>query len=170
MATVILKWNPNFSSYTMFHYLNDIVMLNYDDADDFNWSVWDYNKVHTGDRFYMVKLGYGATGIVAAGQITSEPYPGEDWSGKDRPTYYVDFEPEVMINPDALPIMTNTMLTARIPDFSWDHGHSGLVLNDQQADTLDRLWNAFIAEHDEQFERKAYCGPQENDYIYWNKE
>jgi len=46
MATVILKWNPNFSSYSMFHYLHDIVILNYNDPDYFNWSVWDYDKVH----------------------------------------------------------------------------------------------------------------------------
>lgn len=29
--------------------------------------------------------------------ISSEPYKGEDWHGKDRNTYYMDLELEVMI-------------------------------------------------------------------------
>lgn len=168
MATVILKWNPNFSSYTMFHYLHDIVMLNHHSFVDFNWSVWDYDKVHTSDRFYFVKLGYGAIGIVGTGHITSEPYTGEDWSGKGRKTYYVDYEPEILVNPDALPILTTQMLTVRIPDFSWEHGHSGLVLNDEQAHKLDSLWTDFIKEHKEEYDGKNGCGRRENDYIYLN--
>jgi len=125
--------------------------------------------IHEGDRFYLVKLGYGATGIVGAGKITSEPYTGDDWSGKGRKTYYVDFEPELLVNPDALPILSNTMLTARIPDFSWDHGHSGLVLSDDQAIRLDRLWLAFMEEHREEYQSKLTDTHDENDYIYWGQ-
>lgn len=169
MATVILKWNPNFSSYSMFRYLHDIVKLNYGESEDFNWSVWDFDKVHTFDRFYFVKLGYGATGIIGTGHITSEPYTGEDWSGKGRKIHYADYKPELMLNPDALPILTTQMLTARIPDFSWDHGHSGLVLNDEQAEKLDRLWEAFINEHQDEYQDKYMNSFVGNDYIYWDK-
>jgi len=168
MATVILKWNPNFSSYSMFRYLHDIVVLNHQGYGNFNWSVWDYDKVHAGDRFYFVKLGYGATGIIGTGHITSDPYVAEDWTGKGRKTYYADYEPELLLNPDALPILTNMMLTARIPDFSWDHGHSGLVLNEEQAETLDRLWTVFMKEHSDEFSHKNCYEGRENDYIYWN--
>lgn len=168
MATVILKWNPNFSSLSMFRYLHGIVMLNNYARPEYNWSVWDFDKVHKGDRYYFVKLGFGATGIVGCGEITSEPYTADDWSGKGRKTYYVDFKPEIFVNPDALPILTNAMLTARIPDFSWDHGHSGLVLNDEQAATLDRLWMAFMNEHKTEYDEKYMDAHDENDYIYWD--
>jgi len=167
MKTTILKWNPNFSSYSMYRYLRDIVALNFGETGDFNWSVWDYDKIHEGDRFYWLKLGQGATGIFGAGKVASEPYKAEDWSGKGRDTYYVDIEPELLINPDALPIFTTTMLEARIPGFDWTHGHSGLVLDDAQAATLNSLWEAFVQEHAEEFMRKKDCGRPENDYIYW---
>lgn len=167
MKTVILKWNPNFSSYSMFRFLHDIVALNYGDEGDFNWSVWDYDQVHDGDRYYFVKLGYGATGIVSTGLISSEPYTGEDWRGKGRKTHYANYEPEIVVNPDALPILTTTMLTARIPSFSWDHGHSGLVLTDEQASQLDHLWMAFMEEHRDEYLAKADCDLPENDYIYF---
>ena len=145
MKTVIFKWNPAFSSYSMMHYLNDLNYLREYGLFDYNWSVWDWQQIHEGDRFYMVKVGrYGQTGIVASGEITSDPYKDEDWSGKGRETYYVDFLPDVLINPDALPILTCRELAAAIPDFEWDRGHSGLVLTDEQAARLDILWQEFL--------------------------
>ena len=170
MATVILKWNPNFSSYSMYHFLYDVINTNYGVTDDFDWSVWDYEKIHEGDKFYWVKLGYGQIGIVGQGVITSEPWVGEDWSGKGRKTYYVNFVPNILINPDALPILTSSTLASRIPDFEWDHGHSGLVLDDTQAEKLDNLWEAFLNEHKDEFETKANTDRRGNDIIYWNRD
>ncbi len=67
MKTVILKWNPAFSSYSMMHYLEDMYRLREEDNFDYNWSVWDWREIHEGDRFFMVKVGmYGQTGIVSS--------------------------------------------------------------------------------------------------------
>ncbi len=149
MKTVIFKWNPAFSSYSMLHYLNDMYRLIQDDNDyDYNWSVWDWQQIHEDDRFFWVKVGmYGQTGIVGCGTIISEPYKDKDWSGKGRETYYVDFFPEVLLNPDALPILTCKKLEQAIPDFEWSKGHSGLVLNDNQATRLEELWSDFCAKN-----------------------
>ena len=149
MKTVILKWNPAFSSYNMHHYLSDLIDMVTEYEPDYNWSVWDWNQIHEGDRFFWVKVGmYGQTGIVASGKITSEPYKDEDWSGKGRETYYVDFLPDVAINPDALPILSCKELANAIPDFEWDKGHSGLVLTDEQAEKLEQVWADFLAKND----------------------
>lgn len=169
MKTVIFKWNPSFSSYTMRQFLSDLEFCNESAPDDFDWSVWDYEQIHEGDRYYWDKLGYGATGIVSRGIITSEPRVGEDWSGKGRKTYYVDFEPEMIINPDALPILTMDVLKANIPDFEWDHGHSGLILTDDQAVALDKLWDNFVETNREELKKKANSDREYNDYIYWQK-
>lgn len=147
MNTVILKWNPTISSYSMRHYLSDLSVLIKGGDTDFNWSVWEHDKICAGDRYYMVKLGYGQTGIVSCGTITSNPYIDEDWSEQGREVYYVDFEPEVMINPDTLPILTSRELTNEIPYFDWNKGHSGVVLTVQQASALDVLWQAFIEQN-----------------------
>jgi hypothetical protein len=88
MSVVILKWNPGFSSYTMARFLNDLekCALANNDNTDMNWSVWDYEQVHEDDIFYLLKVGYGQTGIVARETLVSEPYQGEDWSWRNRPT------------------------------------------------------------------------------------
>ncbi|MBQ7057425.1 MAG: hypothetical protein IJM84_05705 [Bacteroidaceae bacterium] len=57
----------------MFNYLYDIVNLNFGEEVENNWSVWDYDKIAIGDRYYMVKLGVGATGIIGTGFIDSSP-------------------------------------------------------------------------------------------------
>ena len=152
MKTVIFKWNPAFSSYNMHHYLSDLIDMVTEYEPDYNWSVWDWKQIHEGDRFFWVKVGmYGQTGIVASGKITSEPYKDEDWSGRGREAYYVDFLPDVAINPDALPILTCEELAKAIPDFEWDKGHSGLVLTDEQAEKLEQVWEKFLKKNEAAF-------------------
>lgn len=150
MSTVILKWNPSFSSYTMLDYLYDLHKITIDtkEVETFNWSVWDYDKIHKGDRYYWVKLGYGAVGIVSGGTIISEPYLGEDWSGQGRKTYYVDFMPEVMLNPDTLPILTSGDLAQAIPEIDWYKGRSGIVLENHLAARVEELWQTFMHRYD----------------------
>lgn len=165
MATVIFKWNPAFSSYTMQGFLGDLtyVKRNGTENGDFDWSVWDYDKIHDGDEFYWVKVGLGQTGILGHGVITSEPREGRDWSGKGRKTFYVDFEPDILINPDALPLLTCRELGEAIPDFEWDKGHSGLVLSESQSERLVELWAAYLEKHKAEFLSKTL---KDRDYIF----
>ena len=157
MNTVILKWNPAFSSYEMWRYLLDLRGAIKTGTCEFNWSVWDFDKIHAGDRFYWVKLGYGQTGIVSSGLITSEPYRDVDWSGKGRETYYVDFVPDVMLNPDTLPILTSHELSDAIPDFDWFKGHSGMVLSEDQALRLENVWQSFLEKNNGLLEKAHGC-------------
>ena len=166
MKTVILKWNPAFSSYSMLHYLSDMNYLREEGVSDYDWSVWDHDQIHEGDRFFWVKVGlYGQTGIVASGKITSEPFKGEDWSGKGRETYYVTFLPDVLLNPDALPILSCEELEKAIPDFEWSKGHSGLVLYDDQAQKLEAVWAGFLAKNEPAF-TEALNKRHQEDLIY----
>lgn len=168
MSTVIFKWNPAFSSYTMMSFLRDLSYCKDEDAEyvRFNWSVWDYDKIGEGDEFYWVKVGLGQTGIVGHGRITSGPYEGKDWSGKGRRMFYVDFVPDVLINPDALPLLGCRQLSAAIPDFEWDKGHSGLVLKGCQAETLGCLWSDYLELNKKDFLRKAL---KDNDYLFMER-
>lgn len=168
MNVVVLRWNPSFSSYPMLGYLSDIVNLcDYDEA-DLNWSVWDYEKIKEGDRFFWVKSGYGATGIVASGVITSAPFESEDWSGKGRRTFYVCFKPEIAINPDALPILSVQELQEKVPEFDFSSGHSGVVLPQDCANRLENVWREFIAQNISRF-AKAMAS-EINDKIYVSPE
>lgn len=170
MNTVIFKWNPSFSNFTMYDYLAGIVSFNMPGHSmKYNWAVWDYKDIRKGDRYYFVKLGPNGTGIIGRGTIKSLPWAGKDWSGKGRDTRYVDLNPEIFINPDALPIITTSMLEARIPDFEWDHGHSGKILPEEAANQLEGLWHTYIEQHGELLREKADSTEEYNDKIYWKR-
>lgn len=157
MSVVIFKWNPGFSSYTMSRFLNHLekcALANNGDI-GMNWSIWDYKQVHKNDTFYMLKVGYGQNGIVARGTVTSEPYAGEDWAWRDRPTQYCDFNYEVMVNPDAYPLLDSQALAQAIPDFDWKGGRSGIVLSQEQAEALENLWDDYMQRQSEYFDKAS---------------
>lgn len=138
--TLILKWNPAISSYTMERFLEDLQDHMFY---DFDWSVWEHEQLVPGDRFFLVRVGEGNTGIVMAGSVISRAYKGEDWSGKGRETYYAYLEIADAYDSDRTPIITTEQLQEAIPDFKWDGGHSGLYLTDQQSEALELLYENF---------------------------
>lgn len=141
MNTVILMWNPAISSYKL-------EQLNHEIAEFpdcwYNWSVWEHDKAQRGDRFYLVRVGHGNTGVVMSGYFSSDPYQDEDWSGRGRVTYYMDMEPDHILHPDKTPILTTAELAQAVPDFDWTGGHSGRVLTDEQALALEKRWHEFL--------------------------
>ena len=162
---VILKWNPAISSYSMIRFLEDII----DRENQSDWSIYEYEKVKTGDQFFMLKVGVGTCGIVAAGEITSDPEQDEDWSGRGRKVYYSDYACELMVNPDTLPIIESSMLEDNIPGFDWYGGHSGAVLEEQQAEVLNRMYQKYLQYHAAIFsDRLALIRKREmyNDQLY----
>lgn len=158
MKTFILFWNPDISSYKIEEHLN----LMKGDAvyGSFNWSVWEHQFAHEGDRFFMVRCKnkpvpgklnkWGkqiwepvvddTTGICMSGVFTSEPYPGEDWSGKGRETYYMDMDIQYGSDPNKFVIVKSVELQAAIPTFDWSGGHSGRLLDKVSAKKLETLF------------------------------
>lgn len=145
--TVILMWNPAFSSVKLEDHNESICRML---TEYFNWSVWDYKNAKCGDRFYLVKVGReGRKGIVMSGVFDSQPYELDDWSGKGRQTFYMDMKPNVILNPDTAPMLTTEELQKAISTFDWTGGHSGRVLSEEQAKTLEELWSNFLKNHKE---------------------
>lgn len=155
MKTFILFWNPRISSYKFEDLQRELEEMT-DDYNNMNWSVWEYDKAHAGDRFFMVRCGDGKTGICMSGYFSSEPYKDEDWSGRGRLTYYMDLEPDVMIHPEYLPILTTNELMSVIPTFDWTGGHSGRLLDDVFAEKLETLWKSFVEKNEEKFKIRAF--------------
>ena len=147
MNTIILFFFFLISSYTIKRLREDLT--NY--AHVGNWSVWEHDKAHKGDRFFMVRCGEGKTGICMSGRFRSEPYKGEDWTGKGREVYYMDLMADTVIDPDILPILSTELLSQKIPSFDWRGGHSGRVLPVEEAEKLEKLWVDFLEENDPMF-------------------
>lgn len=151
MATYVLFWNPEVSSYTMERFLED---FRYEECVG-NWSFHEHEKVKDGDKFYMVRCGKGKTGIVMQGVITSRCYDDEDWSPKKRrPIYYADIENCVTVNPEtASLLLTPDFLSEKLPDFNWYGGHSGRVLSKEYAKKLDEIWAYYLNANPGMFHR-----------------
>ena len=141
--TFILMWNPAISSVTIHNHIDSIQMIN---EEGFNWSVYEWEKAHEGDRFFMVRVGDGNTGIVMSGVFTSEPYTDKDWNRirQSREIYYMDMQPNFIVNPETMPIITTAQLQEAIPDFEWTKGHSGTLLNEEQAQKLEKLFAEYL--------------------------
>ena len=99
-----------------------------------------------GDRFYMIRVGEGNTGVVMSGVFTSLPYVSKDWNPNrnSRRIYYMDMKPNFIVNPEVQDIITTEQLQDAIPDFEWRKGHSGQLLNPNQARKLEALFDDYI--------------------------
>lgn len=134
MANIILmRWNPAISSYKLDVYHRNCADFPYGFRID--WSVWDYQEVHAGDYFVMMRVGDYNPGIVFYGNIVSEPYADEDWAGTDKKRYYVMMDC-FGFTPDDQPIISAEELQNEIPTIDWMHGHSGVLLPEQIAEAI----------------------------------
>ena len=142
--TFIMRWNTDISNYKLSEF-EDAMEDFFDEGFYYDWSIWDYQKAHIGDHFYMIRTGEGKNGVVMRGTIIGTPYPDEDWSGKGRKVYYIRMSLSNMIHPERTPLLLTTdELTEVIPDFNWKGGHSGEILSDAQADKLEKVWKDYI--------------------------
>ena len=142
--TFIMRWNTDISNYKLPEF-EDAMEDFFDERFYYDWSIWDHQKAHTGDRFYMIRTGKGKNGVVMRGTISGTPYPDEDWSGKGRKVYYVRLSLTNMIHPERTPLLLTTdELTETISNFNWKEGHSGEILNDAQSAKLEEVWADYI--------------------------
>ena len=147
--TFILMWNPAISSMTLERHNRSVEHML---MECFNWSVWEHEKAKCGDRFFLVRVGEGNTGVVMSGVFDSNPYEDEDWSGKGRQTFYMDMIPNVILNPETAPMITTKELQDAIPSFDWSGGHSGRLLTEDEARKMETLWQQFIEGHKDQID------------------
>ena len=142
--TLIMRWNTDISNHKMADF-EDSMENFYEEGFYYDWSIWDFQKVHIGDKFYMIRTGNGVNGVVMKGTLTGTPYVDEDWSGKGRMVYYVRMALSHLIHPNkAALVLTTKELSKAIPDFNWQEGHSGELLTDDQANQLDLLWEKYL--------------------------
>lgn len=161
MKTVILLWNPTISEVPKSEVQSVMKMLNkrkeYDDTDNwisYNWHCWDYDKVNTEDRFFMLRVGDEYAGISMAGTVIDDAEPDGDRKIENKQGYNIEVLPDTMVDTETVPFLSLERLKAEIPDFDWGEGHSGRVLNDEQARKLEVLWVEYLFEN-----RMRFCMP-----------
>ena len=146
-------WNPEVSNIKLDNWAG---IVNHFPFDELSWSVWEHEKVVHYDRFYMVRVGYGYTGIVMKGYFCSSPKRGDDWSNKGRDVYYCNLNIQHILDPEIHSIITTEELQKEIPTFDWTSGHSGRVLAEDEANKLDALWDKFATANPTLVEQQNY--------------
>ncbi len=78
----MLFWNPADSNYTSEEYAQN--RNEYGKRWQMSWSITWPDEVQVGDRYYMVRLGEGRTGIVWRGTVNGNPVKDRDWTDRRR--------------------------------------------------------------------------------------
>lgn len=137
--TFILTWNPEISTVKIEDFLYWIDVMRTENS---NWSVSEHDKVSAGDKWYLVACGDdGPKGIVASGVFDSNAWEGDGPSKKGRKVYYCDLRPNVLVNPLEGSLIGPDRLNYLMPDFKWDGGSSGRMLDKEYAAVLEQLWH-----------------------------
>ncbi|MBM6662648.1 UvrD-helicase domain-containing protein [Marseilla massiliensis] len=138
--TYLLRWNPTISSFKLDDY-RDVLSKYPGGFSGLNWSVYEWEKAHKGDHYYMLRTGDDKAGIVFRGVFTSDPYPGEDWAGNGKQRYYMDMDSYDCVPADVQSPICIEELEKVVPGIDWRRGHSGELLSSEDADRLNELWN-----------------------------
>ena len=137
--TYLMSWNPAISSFTEKDY-EKCVENRMHGMFRMNWSIREWEEARRGDFFYMLRTGDEKAGIVFSGQFTSDPYPGDDWAGSSKRRMYVDMICMNPVEPGTKPSLSLERLQKEIPSSDWTKGHSGILLSDNMAKRLDKIW------------------------------
>lgn len=137
--TYLMRWNPAISLFTEKDY-EECVENRVHGMFRMNWSIREWEEARRGDFFYMLRTGDEKAGIVFSGQFTSDPYPGDDWAGSSKRRMYVDMICMNPVEPGTKPSLSLERLQKEIPSSDWTKGHSGILLSDNMAKRLDKIW------------------------------
>ena len=146
----LLRWNTAVSNFKIKDFEKCMDMFRDEDF-RLSWSIWDWQDVRAGDKVYLLRVGEGKTGIVMRGEIISDSYVDKDWSGKGRIVHYVDFKVTEMMHPEKAVIPTTDDLAENWSDIEWNGGHSGTLLSNRDAYSLDKYFDRYLVDNREQF-------------------
>jgi len=107
-----------------------------------DWSCASHKKVKKGDRAFISLVGVGTRGIFASGYIVSEPFIGRNKKGKEN--YRVLIDLDVLLNPNAEPILTLDLLAiGKLGKQLWTPQASGISIRPELTEELEALWEDF---------------------------
>ena len=134
----MLQWNPaisNFSEKDFEERLKNMVHGMF----CLGWSIYEWQEARRGDLFYMLRTGDDKAGIAFSGLFTSNPYPGDDYTGSNKRRMYVNIVCMNPMEPGGKPSLTLEKLQAAIPSIDWSKVNSGTLLSEEIAAQIDEL-------------------------------
>lgn len=143
MRHILLTWNPgpdNDEQWSPEQWDSEMVLgTATGQGYEGRWSVGNrVQGIEQGDRAYLLRQGAHGRGIVAIGEITSEPFTDESWreDGGTAQYVYVTWLEAVPLD-ERIDIRD---LKAAIPEFSWDSVYSSGREVTAHGAALEALW------------------------------
>lgn len=109
---------------------------------------WSCSNSHVqpGDRAWLIRLGAPPKGIIATGNVVSEPYEELHWDAEKaeagKTSLYVDIELSQIIDPYKDPFVSQDDLnTIKIDNQNWSPQQSGIEIKKRSAGLLQKLWS-----------------------------
>jgi 5-methylcytosine-specific restriction protein A len=135
--TYLLTWNPSKSGWISVQ--EDWENFYSGNRPRLEWSCGNTRKIRVGDRVFLMRLGWRekVTGIVASGWVTGEPLEGQHWADDRGSALYIEFEPDVFLNPEAEGLLDPKVVSR---DFNWHPQRSGVTIPNEIAAQLEKVW------------------------------
>lgn len=141
--TYLLTWNPGRFSWETFEEDWDVFYMG--SRPRFRWSCGNTKSIEVGDRVFLMRLGYQEEikGIVASGIVTVSPFEAPHWHGEGgTPTaLYIEFEPDVLLNPDTDDLLDPKIVTQ---EFDWYPQRSGITIPHEIVPYLEQVWQQHV--------------------------
>ena len=152
MNTYILFWDPAISDYPMKRYCREYLR---NVGNVLTWELREFEAAAPGDRVFWLRCGEGRTGILMAGSVYDSPFEDAHWKNPGERTAYVPFLVEYAVDSEEVPLVSTEMLQREMPEFDWNGGHSGRMLDPVYAGKLEMMWAKYVMEHAEMFDQKS---------------
>jgi hypothetical protein len=140
VATILLTWNTD--KWDTEEYDDWVKRTRAGESIDDAWSVARRrNGVGPGDRAFLFRQGKSGRGLIGAGEILSEPYEADHWSGDGSFTNYVEVRWSDFLPRDE--VISVGELESDAPNFGWRKIYaSGRTVLEPTASRLEELWKA----------------------------
>lgn len=140
MATYLLTWNPHESAWDDILEMSQAVKLG--KSITIAWSCGNTRRIKVGDRIFLLRQGREPKGICASGIVVQGSYEHLNWVGKLA--MYVDFQLDVLLNPDQDAILPRQLLDkGPFSKIHWNTQRSGIQIHDDVAVELEKIWASF---------------------------
>jgi 5-methylcytosine-specific restriction protein A len=115
-----------------------------------NWSTGGRKRIVPGDRVFLLRQGVDPKGVMASGEVTSEPYADMTWDEASAGTaLYVDVRFDAMFDPDVDGVLPRSELEAEpLAVVHWDTQRGGIEIDSTAAPTLENTWRTFCRERE----------------------
>ena len=154
-ATWLLTWNRD--NWPWGEYAQDAEKVKAGEPYTIDWTCSNTN-VKIGDRVFLIKLGSAPKGIVASGYALSENFEAPHWDknkaseGKLSKRIIVKFD--IVLDYEKENILPSDELQQLFPKQQWSPMGSGITIQEEYINELEKIWNQYSTRGYKMKERK----------------